>query len=317
MATRRRKITRSAVRRVKRRESKNAKLRTLRSRKNSSKRMRVKQRGGGIFGNDPDDFFSIYSVQIYRDFVPSANLRFGKDLPLRHIIYTGALYYNHKTKKFHLFTLEEGIEYEYQVMKIVLERLLGGELHEEPHKLNMNNGILYYNEFDGKNLNSMYAYTGTRHGHKGFLLTDVPEIKYDIKKVPIPFAITSQLENKEGDQPFDVKVVDRNEKLPYTLTFSRFISDEEAKNYQIPSGIFDSPKTKIDNGVNVAYLVFPKIGELQKNRKNETAKKLSEAKKKWEDSDEYKQETEDFWNAQRERDAKHSSNKGLPQNIPD
>jgi hypothetical protein len=59
MATRRRKITRSAVRRVKRRESKNAKLRSLRSRKNSSKRMRVKQMGGG------DDFriFMVYCVK--------------------------------------------------------------------------------------------------------------------------------------------------------------------------------------------------------------------------------------------------------------
>ena len=47
MVTRRRKIARSAVRRVKRRESKNAKLRSLRSRKHSSKRMRTHQKGGG------------------------------------------------------------------------------------------------------------------------------------------------------------------------------------------------------------------------------------------------------------------------------
>ena len=61
MATRRRKITRSAVRRVKHRESKNAKLKSLRSRKHSSKRMRVKQRGGG----ERDDFriFMVYCVK--------------------------------------------------------------------------------------------------------------------------------------------------------------------------------------------------------------------------------------------------------------
>jgi hypothetical protein len=56
MATRRRKITRSAVRRVKRRESKNAKLKTLRSRKNArkystakNKRINLREMRGGGF----------------------------------------------------------------------------------------------------------------------------------------------------------------------------------------------------------------------------------------------------------------------------
>ena len=51
MATRRHKIARSAIRRVKRRNSKNAKLRTLRSRKNTTEKKRLNMRemkGGAV-----------------------------------------------------------------------------------------------------------------------------------------------------------------------------------------------------------------------------------------------------------------------------
>ena len=51
MATRRHKIARSAIRRVKRRNSKNTKLRTLRSRKNTTEKKRLnmrEMRGGAI-----------------------------------------------------------------------------------------------------------------------------------------------------------------------------------------------------------------------------------------------------------------------------
>ena len=99
MATRRRKIARSAVRRVKRRESKNAKLRSLRSRKNArkystakNKRINLREMRGGVnvvngvevkVVAGKDNFFTIYEV---------------KDI--------GILFYNHKTKNFYLFIQE-------------------------------------------------------------------------------------------------------------------------------------------------------------------------------------------------------------------
>jgi len=93
MATRRRKITRSAVRRVKRRESKNAKLRSLRSRKNSSKRMRTHQRGGG-------GEFIVYTVH-YGDLALLKATTNIHEFPPTTIV--GILCYNPTNNELHLF----------------------------------------------------------------------------------------------------------------------------------------------------------------------------------------------------------------------
>ena len=110
MATRRRKIARSAVRRVKRRNAQNAqnaqnakntKLRTLRSRKNSTEKKRInihKMKGGG--GNY--DIYLVYYDDVAK-FKDTANLEWTRITDSYPGNMVGILFHNPTDKKFYLF----------------------------------------------------------------------------------------------------------------------------------------------------------------------------------------------------------------------
>ena len=314
MATRRRKIARSAVRRVKRRESKNAKLRSLRSRKHSSKRMNMRKMNGGA---DPDDFFSVYSVELYREVVAERNRSFAEAIKEQEILYTGALFYNHKTKKFHLFTalsskviknlLGVAVSLSPSYIKVI-KHLLGVDetdiFQPKPLDLQPNDdyygGIDYYNEFDGNKWRTLYCHFVTKKKLDGFRRIDVEEIEYDIDEINIPPANRGtpiKLENNEGDKTVDVG---GNEKL----TFSRVVTDDEAKKtYQIKSSsIFVRNETTIKNAVAIATKVFSIIRNIQRNKKKAINEQIAAAKKKYDESPEVIEEAKRFWEAQKKRD---------------
>lgn len=107
MATRRHKIARSAIRRVKRRNSKNTKLRTLRSRKNTTEKkarlnMREMRGGGGKY-----DIYLVYFDDV-------AKFKDPMDMPWQEYMsnsisdensspLVGVLFYNPTDKKFYFF----------------------------------------------------------------------------------------------------------------------------------------------------------------------------------------------------------------------
>jgi len=243
--------------------------------------MMTHQRGGLRFGKDDDDFFSVYSVEVYREIVYGFNSEFADHIPQHDILYTGALFYNHKTKKFHLFTASSSPSY-FKVIK----KLLGVNETDifQPTPLglqrneNYNGGIDYYNEFDGKKWRTLYCHFVTKEQLKGFMTIYVDEMEYDIDDIDIPpnSGPPIKLENKEGDQTFDVG---DNEKL----TFSRVVTDDEAKKtYQIvSSSIFVRNEKTIKNAVAIATKVFLIIYERQRNKENAIKEKIAVAKKEY------------------------------------
>ena len=146
MATRRRKIARSAVRRVKRRASKSVKLRSLRYRKNSSKRM-MTHRGGegrdpGFEGLDKEKVFRTYCMIVEDD-------KSTFYYPIRSIFCI--LMYNHSSKHFHLFINEGGS----QKKTIELIKGLCGIEIENPEILRWPLWCKYYYRFADDKLYSV------------------------------------------------------------------------------------------------------------------------------------------------------------------
>ena len=282
MATRRRKITRSAVRRVKRRESKNAKLRSLRVRKHSSKRMNMREMKGGA---DPDDFFRVYSVEgIVGD--PVMNK------------YSGILFYNHKTGYFHLFTYYlYGTDLVFELVK----GLCGLNIKEGfEHKLGLGSGndtgkrLHFYHKFQKSSvlrINKLYA----MHSVPGRTLyipedpndddddgsTEVIKPTYHITPIDeskVPIEPTIPLDKTKDSQEF---VLDGGIKF----TFEKIIPDAEAKTnkyYDLDQGFFKqiSNELLIRNAWWAATNVLVKIIERDQKKAEEEALKPENIEKK-------------------------------------
>ena len=285
MATRRRKITRSAVRRVKRRESKNAKLRSLRVRKHSSKRMNMRKMNGGA---DPDDFFRIYSVEcIVGDPVMDK--------------YSGILFYNHKTRYFHLFTYYlYGTDLVFELVK----GLCGLNIKEGfKHNLGLGNSnnigkrIQYYHKFQKSSVlrnNNLYAMHsvpgkteyipedpnddddngGTKWIKPTFHITNIPQTEK-----AIPPIIT--LDKTKDSQDFTL-----GEGIKFT--FEKIIPDSEAmtdKNYDIitlkniPDALINN-EALIHNAWVAASHVLEKVDELKEKKAAEEALKPENIEKR-------------------------------------
>ena len=281
--------------------------------------MNMRKMNGGA---DPDDFFSVYSVELYREVVAERNRSFAKEIKEQEIkeqeiLYTGALFYNHKTKKFHLFTalsskviknlLGVAVSLSPSYIKVI-KNLLGVDetdiFQPKPLDLQPNDdyygGIDYYNEFDGNKWRTLYCHFVTKKKLDGFRRIDVEEMEYDIDEINIPPANRGtpiKLENTEGDQTVDVG---GNEKL----TFSRVVTDDEAKKtYQIKSSsIFVRNETTIKNAVAIATKVFSIIRNIQRNKKNAINEQIAAAEKKYHEKPEVIEETKRFWEAQKKKD---------------
>ena len=241
MATRRRKIARSAVRRVKRRESKNAKLRSLRSRKHSSKRINLREmKGGGVFGKDkdPNDFFSIYTVTTPHKFFFTD--KFNRQLTDEFIAMICILFYNHSNGHFRLFAIGRGkTKFEREVFTLINGLCGNGTLksHEIVHFHDSDNWHDYF-IFDGK-LSGVYIVRKDN---------DVSYKKIDIDRLYVPNA---QKTSSPPSEPSHLNNVDK-QILTFgdkSFTFVKAVEDAEAKKtYQGSTmGTFTSESTELES----------------------------------------------------------------------
>ena len=270
MATRRRKITRSAVRRVKRRESKNAKLRSLRVRKHSSKRMRVKQKGGLGFGKKDDDFFSIYRVTIPDTQTTTTHGRKEINETIDVIKDVCVLFYNHKNGQFRLFsktTDGRTIIFDRTIMFKLINALCGFDRESKILDQRYDSyGWEYYYIFDGKDLYVVDTVTSVRdtemHNRK-------TKITPKDKQSPSPSAV-AKLENIS------------NQKVPIDgteFTFDKIVDDGEAvTKYQGKTSFFSSDDTKLDSYLDQARKIK---GILSQQQGIKEKKKQEEKIEKW------------------------------------
>ena len=269
MATRCRKIARSAVRRVKRRESKrNAKHQT------SKKRMNSRKMKGG---KDKNDFYSIYAVKVN----DTANSNKVLDI--------GILFYNHKTKKFHLFIQTiDGLNYTDYAIKLIKGLCGFGVVIDYTNCLeytpNFYSRFKYYFRFDGKKLysaryepkeNGRYEYQGNKGyaGHEWVNGTDEKLEKREIKPNPPDAPTTVTFLNQE------TQTVTFSET---TFTFVKIVNDNtEESKYQPDEGLLVREKSEIESALQKADKA---INERDTKNKLAAAAAAEEAAKKAKES---------------------------------
>ena len=262
MATRRHKITRSAVRRVKRRESKNAKLKSLRSRKNArkystakNKRLNLREMRGGLwFNKDHTDFFSIYHVT-----TPGTDTisRWGPngraiEEKINVSMDVGILFYNHKTGHFRLFSKDPRNP---MVMVKLVNGLCGLGTDTMVENTYGMRGWQYYYIFDGKKLWAVNIRNG----------------QIDITQGQSPAADVTKLENKT-DQTVEFSGA--------TFTLDKIVDDNTAETtHQGSTSFTDGGSTKRESYFQQALAVYDILSEkLQEKKKLDLEKKNEKEK---------------------------------------